>query len=244
MGNIKSFVLTRDIAETMTKHNLYFSQYGNADIEPRLNKKYFFDIETQVGDKCCLLVGNSFPKKIGSYSYSWSPLNNRFILGNYVSIAKGLTIMGEVHPYERFTTSPITYNKKFILSRLENTKINQISNPHIITNIIIEDDVWIARNVNIKSGVTIHTGAVVASNATVTKDVPPYAIVGGLPAKIIKYRFDEKIIEELLTSQWWKYDITSMDINSDLSIENFLHEFYAHKNTLSKLNSHLLIDLL
>lgn len=65
-------------------------------------------------------------------------------------------------------------------------------------DIIVEDDVWIGLNAMILSGVTIHQGAVIATGSVVTKDVPAYAIAGGVPAKVIKYRFPEEVIEELL----------------------------------------------
>lgn len=68
---------------------------------------------------------------------------------------------------------------------------------------VIENDVWIADNVSVQSGVTIHDGAVVCGYANVTKDVPAYAVVGGNPAKIIKYRFDEATIQRLLATKWW-----------------------------------------
>ena len=71
---------------------------------------------------------------------------------------------------------------------------------------IIEDDVWIGCNATILQGVKIGTGAIVAAGAVVTKDVPPYAIVGGVPAKIIKYRFTEEQIKGLLKTEWWKRD--------------------------------------
>jgi len=79
----------------------------------------------------------------------------------------------------------------------------------------IDDDVWIGYGATIMSGVHIEQGAVVAAGAVVTKDVPPYAVVGGVPAQIIKYRFENKIIEKLLQIDFSKIDekIVRQNIN-------------------------------
>jgi len=66
-------------------------------------------------------------------------------------------------------------------------------------------DVWIGDNSVIMSGLTIGTGAVIGAGAVVTKDVPPYAIVAGIPGRILRYRFDERTIDRLLASRWWEY---------------------------------------
>ena len=87
----------------------------------------------------------------------------------------------------------------------------------------IGNDVWIGRGAFIKGGVTIGDGAVIAAHAVVTKDVPPYAIVCGVPAKIIKYRFDCETIKELLDLKWWNYDLADFgelnweDVKSSIS---------------------------
>lgn len=69
--------------------------------------------------------------------------------------------------------------------------------------LVIGNDVWIGSYARIMEGVTIGDGTIIAAGALVTKDVPPYAIVGGVPAKVIGYRFDEKTIEKLLELKWW-----------------------------------------
>lgn len=73
-------------------------------------------------------------------------------------------------------------------------------------SIIIQNDVWIGYGATIMGGVTVHNGAVIAANSTVTRDVPPYAIVAGSPARVIKYRFDPETIERLQKIQWWYWD--------------------------------------
>lgn len=72
--------------------------------------------------------------------------------------------------------------------------------------ILIQNDCWIGNGVTIFGGVTVHNDAVIAAGSVVTKDVPPYAIVGGNPARIIKYRFDDDIISKLQSIAWWNWD--------------------------------------
>jgi len=168
---------------------------------------------------------------IGSFSYFNSVVPGNSLdmqVGRYCSIAGGLTVMGGNHPMDRFTTSSITYDRNFIIC----TKSIEDDDSHFKIKpnksnykgqVIIGNDVWIGTRVTLSRGVNIGDGAVVASNALVTKDVPPYAIVGGNPAKIIRYRFDKDIISELCRIKWWQYKYTDFDIESDLSIDKFIN---------------------
>lgn len=96
-------------------------------------------------------------------------------------------------------------------------------------SIIIQNDVWIGYGVTVMGGVTIHNGAVVAANSTVTRDVPPYAIVAGNPAKVIKYRFDPETIRKLQEIQWWYWDEHKITANKNWFLrktEEFAEHFY------------------
>lgn len=111
---------------------------------------------------------------------------NRTVVGNYSSIAPHVQIGGMEHPYEDLSTSTfLTDNSKRVLTE-------------------VGHDVWIAAGAIIKTGIKIGNGAVVGANSFVNKDVPPYAIVIGTPAKVYKYRFDENTIAELEKSHYWE----------------------------------------
>ena len=108
-------------------------------------------------------------------------------------------IGGAEHPMEWVSTSPVFQNvkhsgpkKKFANFDFEGVRRTFVGN-----------DVWIGKRVIIKAGIKIGDGAVIGAGSVVTKDVPPYAVVAGVPAKVIKYRFDEKTISDLLESEWW-----------------------------------------
>ena len=109
-------------------------------------------------------------------------------IGNYCSLAYGCTfICGGNHDYQTLSTFP--FNSMLGRNNVESTTKGPI---------IVEDDVWIGYGAIVMSGVHIGQGAIIAAGSVVTKDIPPYAIVGGIPAKVIKYRFNEEIIKELL----------------------------------------------
>ena len=121
--------------------------------------------------------------------------DEKLIIGNFCSIANGVKfLVSSEHSYKGLSTYP--FKVYYLGYELEATGKGSI---------IVKDDVWIGANALILSGVTIGQGAIIGAGAVVTKDVPPYAIVGGNPAKVIKYRFEPEIIEKLV-----KFDFSKL----------------------------------
>lgn len=140
--------------------------------------------------------------RIGPHTYGtpevYFYLNNAdLVIGDYCSIASevGIFLGGEHHP-EWVSTYP------FGALWREHDHPGQ---PKSRGNVVIGNDVWFGRGATIMSGVTIGDGAVIAARALVVKDVPPYGVVGGNPAKLIRYRFDPETVEKLLAIRWWDW---------------------------------------
>ncbi|WP_332695124.1 CatB-related O-acetyltransferase [Halalkalibacter lacteus] len=134
-------------------------------------------------------------------------------IGRFCNFAPGFTIgMGE-HPLDYLSTHDFQYSETFGFGSWEEAKNFNTTVPKIESkpNPMIGNDVWLGANVTILKGVTIGDGAVIAAGAVVNKDVEPYAIVGGLPAKLIRYRFDKEIREKLLELKWWNYTLESLE---------------------------------
>ncbi len=136
--------------------------------------------------------------KVGHYSYgaldlyAYNTNNKKDILqiGNFVSIASGVKFfLDEQHQSKTFTTFPL--KSIFWSEQYAEDAISKGS-------IVVDDEVWIGANSTIMSGVYIGKGSIIATGSVVVSDVPSYSIVGGVPAKVIKYRFEQKIIDKLM----------------------------------------------
>jgi len=166
--------------------------------------------------------------EVGLHTYGINNLNilqNRgslakVIIGKYCSLASDITIIsGGIHPVDWVSTFP--FRAKFDLEgKFEDGM------PYTKGDIIIGNDVWIGTGVTILSGVTIGHGAIIAAGALISKDVEPYAIVGGVPGKIIHFRFNEKQINLLLEIKWWDWTheriVKNIPLLSSNNISNFI----------------------
>lgn len=162
---------------------------------------------------------------IGRFTYG----NPRFMLwdeqerikiGSYCSIAEGVTIFGGgEHPTDWISTFPLR-------AAYAQPGAYQDGLPATKGKTEIGNDVWIGFNATILSGVTVGDGAIIAATATVTKDVSPYTIVAGNPAKLIRFRFTKQQISQLLDIKWWDWPhdriIEFLGLLSSNNIDNFI----------------------
>ncbi|MEF1248680.1 hypothetical protein [Vibrio owensii] len=190
--------------------------------------------ESQLGERCS--VGNFsrvdysalgdfvrvdrnnqiYSSKLGRYSYTgMGTVIMCAEVGAFCSVSWNVSIGGAEHDYTRMTQHSFLYNEH------DGIRPNGVVCPYerFEKKVVLGSDVWIATGAVITRGVTIGHGAVVAANAVVTKDVPPYAIVVGSPARIIKYRFSKEVIELLLNIEWWNWPIETIKENYSLLSE-------------------------
>ncbi len=172
-----------------------------------------------------LTLQERFPQyRIGTGSYgrdlevlSWGE-GATLTMGNYCSIAEGVKIfLGGEHRMDWVTTYPFSF--------LWDEAKHISGHPRTKGDVTIGSDVWIGADAVISSGVSIGHGAVVAARAVVTRDIPPYAVAGGNPAKIIRYRFDEEKINALLEIAWWDWERDRIVQNIEYLLNDRIDEF-------------------
>ena len=144
-------------------------------------------------------------------------------IGKYCSIGPNLICGWGIHPINGISTSPCFYSTM----KQNGMTFSNIDKIEERKPIKIGNDVFIGMNVTILDGVTIGDGAVIAAGAVVVKDIPPYAVVGGVPARIIKYRFSQETIEKLEKIKWWDWDDSKLqDVEKMFfDVENFVEKY-------------------
>lgn len=175
------------------------------------------------------IVFNGVP--IGKMSYGFQRLSAQSIkgllsVGRFCSFAAGIEIAGVHHPLDWVSTNPFLYKS----SRGITDQNRALPEACIAKNkkVKIGHDVWIGERVQILRPVSIANGAVVAAGSVVVKDVPAYAIVGGVPAKVLRYRIDEHLIKKILEIKWWDWPIEKIQerVEDFYTIDEFVKKYY------------------
>ncbi len=146
---------------------------------------------------------------IGAYSYLGSGCDIRSAtIGRVCSLGRRSVMAPAEHPLDCVTTHPVAFNPRTAFADdAYFADIARLRPVDIAEEVTVGHDVWIGEGAFIRSGVSIGTGAVIAARAVVVKDVAPYSIVAGVPAKHIRYRLQESLIERMLASEWWNLDL-------------------------------------
>jgi len=161
-------------------------------------------------NKYCSFADYSFVvnSEIGSYSSvgrSTTIIHTK--VGKFCSISWNVSIGATRHYLDRLSTHSFYYLKRFKMVK-EDTKIVEKTN--------IGNDVWIGANAIVMPNLTIGNGAVIGAGSVVTKNVPSYAVVAGVPAKILRYRFETEKIRKIEALNWWDWDRTKLNANINL----------------------------
>jgi len=206
----KTIQLKQEDLDFFRSKKIIFTHHGEDRF--KVGDRISFADDCAIEPFSCVMGGNHL-YTMGSFSYTISQFPHSTTIGRYCSISWGCKVMGINHPMTAVSTSSFTYDKTFriFLDALEAAEVSDFPKMSLAggrDGLIIGNDVWIGQDVIFKRGLTIGTGAIVAASSVVTKSVPPYAVVAGNPAKIIKMRFPEPLIERLLASQWWDYAFT------------------------------------
>jgi len=162
----------------------------------------------------------------GDYSYTDETMIIYTDVGKFCSIASHVAINPGNHPMWRVTQHHMTYRRRQYGFGEDDQEFFQWRKDHRCS---IGHDVWIGHGATIMAGVSIGTGSVVGSGAVVTKDVSPYTIVAGVPARPIRKRFPDDVIVKLLKSEWWNWDRETLEARFEnlLDLETFLKKYCA-----------------
>lgn len=167
--------------------------------------------------------------QVGKYTYGIPAIHfykgseRNVIIGNFCSISPGVVmITGGIHPADWVSTFP--FRIKWQLSGAFSDGM-----PSSKGDIVIGSDVWIGTEAMILSGITIGHGAIIAARSVVTTDIPPYAMVAGIPAKVVRFRFEPLAIERLLKIRWWDWDDekikAAVPLLSGSNLDDFLRAY-------------------
>ena len=226
-------MLTEESLRWLRDKRVYFDFKGRDRLKP--GDQLWFEAGLAIESYTGFYDGHLLCR-MGFMSYSSSTLRGEVTVGRYCSIGRGVDVILDHHPIEHVTTASITTSQLGVLAERfaddEGVEPPQ-GGPFAQRPVpVIEDDVWIGSHATVLPGVRISVGAVVAANSVVTRNVGPYEIVAGNPAKVIRRRFPDEVVKMLLQTEWWRYRFTDFrDLPFD-DLVSFAKAFLERKKSL------------
>ena len=228
---IARITITQSVLALLNRHRI-FTQSAQGD-RWRVGDAVRVDEDAVLEPYSHLFQGHAVPRAMGAFSYAFSPLDPHLAVGRYCSISWAVELMGSKHPDHWASTSPISHNPgplPGVAAYLRDSGATSYTvhgfdqGPQAVT---IGHDIWIGAGAMMKRGITIGTGAIIGARSTVLHDVPPYAVVAGTPARLVRMRFPESLAERLMASQWWRYGPDVVQAADPRSPEAFLDRLTA-----------------
>jgi hypothetical protein len=214
-GGLFRFRLTRQFIDFMAEHRIT-TTYQEGPSRWKEGSHLLSGRFTRLNPHTAMLNGDALIQ-LGCFSYCHSALQAlqpQTKIGRYCSIAWNVRVMGPPHPLSYVSTSPLLFSTKAPFGAAMSDFGSTLSDlPYDWKGggpVEIGNDVWIGQDVLLARKARLGHGCVVAAGAVVTGVVPPYAVVAGVPAKVIRYRFDPDVIAGLLETQWWDYALPEM----------------------------------
>jgi acetyltransferase-like isoleucine patch superfamily enzyme len=231
--------ITRKFIDYLSDHRIFSHQ--NRQVMRWTEGEWLSFTKTAEMEPYSAVFRGEFLNSLGAFSFLTLPVigmfQMQFSTGRYCSIGGGLRIPGNNHPMEALSSSPILYDPvtSWVQAYVEDEGLDDF--PYVTRQRgkgapEVANDVWLGSDVTLNHGVRIGNGAIVAAHSVVTRDVPDYAIVGGNPARVIRYRFPEEIIRELLSIEPWRYSVKDLRQFNLGDMASFIRQFRGAEASL------------
>lgn len=198
--------VTRELLDLFRRHRIVHGERW------RVGERLYVAEDCELEPYCHFFGASVLPARMGAFSYANGRLLPNTRVGRYCSIGNGVEIVQDTHPADWATSSPVFYGTETFQGAMDYLFADRRVSGFVKRRfdyhtgpLVLGHDVWVGQGAMFTAGVAVGDGAIVAARAVVTKDVEPYTIVGGAPARVIRKRFPDRLCERLQASRWWRF---------------------------------------